>query len=201
MTQLILASNNVKKIAELRAILADLALDLEVVGLDVLPVVPPMVENGATFLENATIKAHAVAAVAPEAFVLADDSGLIVPALDGAPGVYSARYAGDHDDAANNAKLLAELADKTDRSAQFKSVLVLTGPNRSDLVAEGSVDGQIGRELVGDGGFGYDPLFIADETDLTFAQMTAAQKNTISHRGRALQNLAAALPAWLAQEA
>ncbi len=154
-------------------------------------------ENGTTFLENARIKARAAHELSGIA-VLADDSGLIVDALDGAPGVYSSRYSGeDGNDAANNAKLLHELAEvpAESRTARFASVLVFIDEDGIETVAEGFVEGKIGFELVGENGFGYDPLFLPDlyEGKLTMAELTQAQKNSISHRGNALRELKAKL--------
>jgi glutamate racemase/XTP/dITP diphosphohydrolase len=202
MTRLIIASNNPKKKVELQAIIEQLHLTWEVVDLSVLPVIPPMIEDGTTFVENARIKAQAIREVAPNDYVLADDSGLLIAVLDGEPGVYSARYAGDHDDAANNQKVLAKLTNvpAEQRQASFKSVVLLKAPNGDELQATGEVTGHIATELIGEGGFGYDPLFIVEETGLTFAQMSAEQKNLISHRGRALAQLAEQLPSWLAQQ-
>lgn len=150
-------------------------------------------ETGTTFLENARIKARAAQALSHTA-VLADDSGLIVDAFDGAPGVYSSRYSGeDGNDAANNAKLLSELsgvpAEK--RTARFASVLVFIDEDGTETVAEGFVKGRIGFEGKGQHGFGYDPLFLPDEYqgEKTMAELTQDEKNAISHRGNALREL------------
>ena len=150
-------------------------------------------ETGTTFLENARIKAQAAWKLSGTA-VLADDSGLIVDALDGAPGVYSSRYSGeDGNDAANNAKLLVELesvpAEK--RTARFASVLVFIDKDGTETVSEGFVEGRIGTELRGEHGFGYDPLFFPDECkgEKTMAELTQDEKNAISHRGNALREL------------
>lgn len=150
-------------------------------------------ETGTTFLENARIKARAAWNISGTA-VLADDSGLIVDALNGAPGVYSSRYSGvDGDDSANNAKLLRELEGvaKEQRTARFASVLVFIDEDGSETVAEGFVEGSIGFEKRGENGFGYDPLFFPDEYQgrLTMAELTQDQKNAISHRGNALRVL------------
>lgn len=150
-------------------------------------------ETGTTFLENARIKARAAHALSGTA-VLADDSGLIVDALDGAPGVYSSRYSGeDGYDAANNAKLLSELEGVPDekRTARFASVLVFIDEDGTETSAEGFVEGRIGHELVGDNGFGYDPLFLPEVFGgtTTMAQVTQDQKNAVSHRGNALRAL------------
>ena len=145
-------------------------------------------ENGTTFEENATIKAQ-TACQQLGLPVLADDSGLVVDALNGAPGVHSARYAGDHDDAANNAKLLRELADVAPekRTAHFHTTIVGMKPDGTKLVANGEVKGHILMELTGTHGFGYDPLFYVDELGTSMGNLTADQKNAISHRGRALR--------------
>lgn len=150
-------------------------------------------ETGTTFLENARIKARAAHALSGTT-VLADDSGLIVDALDGAPGVYSSRYSGeDGNDAANNAKLLSELEGVPDekRTARFASVLVFIDEDGTETHAEGFVEGRIGHKLVGDNGFGYDPLFLPEVFGgtTTMAQVTQDQKNAVSHRGNALRAL------------
>ncbi|MDF7636684.1 XTP/dITP diphosphatase [Leuconostocaceae bacterium ESL0958] len=201
MKVLIIASANAHKVAEMKASLAAVLPDYEILSLADLTERPTIVEDGQTFAENAQIKAAALAQAYPEALVLADDSGLMVDALDGAPGVYSARYAGDHDDDKNNQKLLAELAKQPDcdRRAHFVTVLVLTQAGRQPLQVTGQVTGTITELAVGEQRFGYDPLFYLPEQGKTFAQMTATEKNQFSHRGRALVALAAALPDWLAQ--
>ncbi len=150
-------------------------------------------ETGSLFIDNARIKAQAAFALAGCA-VLADDSGLIVDALDGAPGVYSSRYSGvDGDDAANNAKLLRELeaVPAEDRTGRFASVLVFIDEDGTETVAEGFVEGKIGFGLKGNNGFGYDPLFLPDlyGGEKTMAELTQAEKNDISHRGNALWEL------------
>ncbi len=150
-------------------------------------------ETGSLFIDNARIKAQAAFALAGCA-VLADDSGLMVDALDGAPGVYSSRYSGvDGDDAANNEKLLRELkaVPADERSARFASVLVFIDEDGSETVAEGFVEGKIGFELKGSNGFGYDPLFMPNryKGKKTMAELTQAEKNSISHRGNALREL------------
>ena len=154
-------------------------------------------ETGRSFEENARLKADHFAA-ALNCPVLADDSGLQVDYLHGQPGIYSARYAGvAHDDAANNARLLANLGGiaPEQRQANFHTTLVLAWPNRpdQDLVVGGDVPGEILAVPRGDDGFGYDPLFYLAELDKTFAEMSAAEKNKYSHRGAAIQNL---LPVW-----
>ena len=145
-------------------------------------------ETGATFAENAVIKARALMNQAKCA-VVADDSGLVVDALDGRPGIYSARYAGVHgDDDANNRKLLKELANvPAPRTARFACAVALLRPGHEPLVCEGTCEGEIGFEKKGDGDFGYDPLFYYPPFDKTFAEMTANEKNSVSHRGRAVK--------------
>ena len=152
-------------------------------------------ENGGTFEANARIKAQAArAAAGGECAVLADDSGIEVDALGGAPGVYSSRYAGeDGNDAANNAKLFAELADVPDeqRTGRFVCTLVFIDEDGTETVARGTVEGHIGHELRGENGFGYDPLFLPDEFGgkITFAEVPQSEKSAISHRGNALRLL------------
>lgn len=193
----VLASANPKKVAELRQILGEV-LDLR--PRPPLSEVPDVVEDAPDFVGNARLKAAALVEATGMA-ALADDSGLEVDALDGAPGVISARYAGEpSDDAANVAKLLAALedhSDPADRGARFRCVLVLRRPDGSEVVAEGSVEGHIAAAARGDGGFGYDPVFVPEGTGqvLTFAEMDPAAKHAISHRGRALAHLLAQLTA------
>lgn len=191
----VLASANPKKVAELREILGEV-LDLR--PRPPLSEVPDVVEDAPDFVGNARLKAAALVDATGMAS-LADDSGLEVDALGGAPGVISARYAGEPtDDAANVARLLAELEghdDPAERQARFRCVLVLQRPDGSEVVAEGTVEGHIAHSPRGDGGFGYDPVFVPDngDPDLTFAEMDPAAKHAISHRGRALADLLAQL--------
>lgn len=189
--EVIIATNNAHKVEEIESALKFEGWEFK--SLKEAGVVSNPEEIGTTFLENARIKAQAVHDLTGCA-VLADDSGLIVDALDGAPGVYSSRYAGvDGDDAANNAKLLSELQDVPDekRTARFACVLVFIDEDGQEIDAEGFVEGVIGHALVGEEGFGYDPLFLPDEFGHTksLAQVSQAEKNQISHRGCALQNL------------
>ncbi len=185
MSRIVLASGNAKKLKELSAVLADL-------GVDVVPQsdfgVTDAVEDGDTFVANALIKArHAARATGLPA--VADDSGLCVDALNGAPGVYSARYAGDDaDDAANNAKLLRALDGVADRHAHYVCVIAFVRDAGDDapIVCEGRWHGEIGTAPEGDGGFGYDPLFIVPTHGCTAAQLEYAEKNRLSHRGQAL---------------
>ena len=153
-------------------------------------------ETGDTFYENALIKARAVSeALGTDA--LADDSGLSVAALGGAPGVYSARYGGLDDDAARYRLLLQNLRGATDRSAYFHTAIVCAFPNGDMLTAEGDCHGAIAFAPMGDGGFGYDPVFLVPSLRRTFAQLTAEEKNAISHRGNALRKFAAELKEYL----
>ncbi len=189
----VLASHNAHKLAEIRAILADefdKVLSLKDVGVEV-----DIDETGTTFEQNAYIKAKAIADLLPGYAVVADDSGLCVPCLNGEPGVYSARYAGEVcDDHANNRLLLHNLHEREktlprDRTAYFVSAVVLLFPDGRYLSGEGRVDGTILDEYRGNGGFGYDPLFLCTELNKTFAEATADEKNSVSHRARALAEL------------
>lgn len=192
--RIVLASANASKAAELREILE--ATGLEVVVEPRPEDLPVPVEDAPDFEGNARLKAVAVSD-ATGAAALADDSGLQVDALDGAPGVFSARYAGpDATDADNVAKLLAELDGLAPeaRTARFRCVIVLRRPDGSEVVTSGAVDGRIAGAPRGDGGFGYDPVFVPQEGDgRTFAEMSPEEKHRISHRGRALRALADAL--------
>ncbi len=186
--QLIIATGNAHKLKEIRAILT--LPDLELVGLDAVPGAPEVVEDRDTFEGNAVKKAATLAAFTGK-WALADDSGLEVDALDGAPGVYSARYAGEPADyAANNTKLLHELTGVNDRSARFRCVMALCSPEGETHTVEGRCEGYIAEGEKGNGGFGYDPLFVPEGLDTTFAEMSAEAKNAISHRGRALARAA-----------
>ena len=181
-----IATNNRNKLKEIRAVLGgffDEMLSLGDLGIDV-----EIEETGATLTENALIKARTIRDMTGLAS-LADDSGLMCDTLGGAPGVYSARYAGEeHDDAKNNALLLKNIAGK-DRTAHFCSVIALCLPDGREYTAEGRVDGVITEEARGNGGFGYDPLFFSPELGKTFAEASAEEKNSVSHRGRALRNM------------
>lgn len=178
MKRLVLATHNANKIREIGQILPD----WEVVGED-----SAAEETATTFAGNAQIKARAVAVRHPGAWVMADDSGLEVDALGGAPGVYSARYAGaDGDTPANNALLLKNLAGVTDRRAHFSCAVALIDPQGIEHVVQGRCFGRIQDAPTGTGGFGYDPLFVPDGFDRSFAELAPEEKNAISHRGRAL---------------
>ena len=190
MKRLVLASGNPGKLHELSAILDDLGYELHPQSeFDVSEVA----ETGTTFVENAIIKARH-AAVHTGLPALADDSGIEVDALDGAPGVYSARFSGPGaDDAANNALLVEKLRDvpPMERSARYRAVIVLMrhAADPSPLICEGSWEGVIQLEPAGNGGFGYDPYFYLTGQECTSAQLTAAEKNRLSHRGKALAEL------------
>lgn len=193
MKKIIIASNNAHKVEEIET-----ALDFDGWSFQTLKqagIQSDPAEDANSFEGNARIKARAVYELCNgEYAVLADDSGLEVDALGGAPGVYSSRYAGkDGDDDANNAKLFAELEGVPDeeRTARFVCTLVFIDVDGTESVARGTIEGRIGYELIGENGFGYDPLFIPDcfGGELTLAQVDQAQKNSVSHRGNALRIL------------
>jgi XTP/dITP diphosphohydrolase len=189
---IVLASGNAGKLAELAECLAP--LDITLVGQSQLGV-QSAEETATTFVENALLKARHAAQVTGLA-AIADDSGLVVAALEGAPGVTSARFAGPHaNDAANNRKLLGALRGITDRRAYFYCALVLlrNGNDPAPVIATGSWYGAIATAPVGDGGFGYDPLFLPDDCKVSAAQLAAAEKNQRSHRGKAAARLLAEL--------
>jgi XTP/dITP diphosphohydrolase len=188
--RLVLASANPDKAREIAEILADHQLEPRPAG------VPDVEETGATLEENARLKAVALVEATGTAAV-ADDTGLEVSALDGAPGVYSARYAGEGATYADNvAKLVAALDGAADRRARFRTVALARFPDGSEVVAEGIVEGTIIDAPRGDAGFGYDPVFVPDEGDgRTFAEMTPEEKHAVSHRGRAFRALDAKLDA------
>ncbi|WP_327148169.1 RdgB/HAM1 family non-canonical purine NTP pyrophosphatase [Nocardia sp. NBC_01329] len=196
--RVLLASRNAKKLTELRRILAEAGVSgLEIVGLDDVPEYPEAPETGATFEENALAKARD-GSRATRLPCIADDSGIVVDALNGMPGVLSARWSGRHgDDAANNTLLLAQLSDTPDerRSASFVSACALVIPAGAEIVVRGDWPGTIAREPQGDGGFGYDPVFRPDGGERSAAQLTPAEKDAASHRGRALAQLLPALAA------
>ena len=193
---LVIASNNSHKVEEIRAILSHWFSEIHT--MEEMGIHTEVVEDGETFSANARKKAVEIAALLPDFAVLADDSGLQVDALGGAPGVYSARYAGEgHDDGANNRKLLSALTGvpESERDAQFVCVIALLRPGKELLIAKGSCSGKISHSPAGENGFGYDPLFFLPERNCTFAQLTPEEKNRISHRSRALHALCDALNA------
>ncbi len=189
--KLALATNNSHKITEIRTILGDIfpdMLSLGELGIDV-----DIEETGSTLDENALIKARAIVAMTGLP-ALADDTGLMVDALHGAPGVYSARYAGEeHDDAKNRALLLENLSGEENRGAHFGTCVALCYPDGSYILGHGKVFGEILREERGENGFGYDSLFFSSELGKTFAEASPAEKNAVSHRARALHDLVAKL--------
>lgn len=189
MLTLVCASANPDKVAEIAAILTDVEL------LPRPPEVPDIVEDAATLEGNARLKAMAIAAACGRPAV-ADDTGLEVAALGGAPGVYSARYAGEAATYADNCvKLLDALRGLPDRRARFRTVAIVVWPDGRDVAIDGTCDGTIAERARGDRGFGYDAVFVPDEGDgRTFAEMTAEEKHALSHRGRAFRALLSALP-------
>lgn len=189
MKRLVLASHNAKKVAELRSILEKAGFALS--GLDEFPGAPEPEEDGPAFADNAVIKAKSALAFTGLP-ALADDSGLVVDALGGEPGVRSARYAGDDaSDADNNRLLLERLAGlpASRRGAKFVSVIALALPDGTVRTCEGETLGTILDQPRGEGGFGYDPLFLSADLGITFAEAGFAEKNAVSHRGRALERL------------
>ncbi|HZG99235.1 MAG TPA: RdgB/HAM1 family non-canonical purine NTP pyrophosphatase [Nocardioidaceae bacterium] len=199
MSRVLLATHNEGKLVELRRILDPIAGSLEVVGLDDVGVVDEPVETEPTFAGNALLKARA--AVASTGLpALADDSGLCVDALNGMPGVLSARWSGRaKDDTANIDLLLAQLRDvpASRRGAEFRCAVAFVLPDGTEKVEEGVMHGRLLHEVRGSGGFGYDPLFVADGWELTTAELTAEDKDAISHRGRALRAMAPSVVAAL----
>ena len=195
MATLVIATNNAGKVREYREMLAPFGVTVKTLAdfprfaID---------ECGTSFEEHAVIKARTAVAKL-DLPVLADDSGLVVDALNGAPGVHSARYAGDHDDAANNAKLLRELTGvpATQRTAHFHTTIVALKPDGAKLETSGRVEGQILTQPRGQNGFGYDPLFMPKEfPGRSRAELTPAEKNQISHRGRALRAFMEQFAGW-----
>lgn len=191
MQKLVLASSNKNKILEFNQIFKG----YEIVPMSEFGFKEEIVEDGKTFFENALIKAKAVRKFLKDKKlnypVIADDSGLCVNALNGEPGIYSARYAGDHDSKANRKKLLKNLKGKTDRTAYFNCTLVMYMPNDDCIFADGKTYGAITEEERGDSGFAFDCLFLSDDLGITFGEATPKQKNKVSHRSRAIKNLLA----------
>ena len=197
-TRVLVASRNAKKLRELHRVLAAAGVDgIELVGLDAVPEYPEAPETGATFEENALAKARDGAAATGLPCV-ADDSGIEVDALNGMPGILSARWSGTHgNDPANTALVLAQLGDVPDdrRGAAFVSACALVVPGGEESVVRGEWRRSIAREPVGDGGFGYDPVFVPDGDTRSAAQLSSEEKDASSHRGRALVQLVPALAA------
>ncbi len=195
MSRVVLASRNAKKLTELRRILEPLVQGIEVLGLDDVTPFDEPAETEPTFEGNALLKARACLA-ATSLPSLADDSGLCVDALNGMPGVLSARWSGvakdEGGDAANNALLLSQLGDVPDerRGATFRCAMAFCTPDGLEVVETGEMRGRILRVEQGDGGFGYDPLFAADGYDVSTAELPPAEKDAISHRGKALHAMA-----------
>ena len=193
----VLATHNPGKLKEMAEILKKFHVEVVMpsdLGLDI-----DVEETGTTFAENAMLKAKAICA-ASGLPAIADDSGLCVDALNGAPGVYSARYGGEGlDDTGRYRLLLSNLRGATTRAAHFASAIACAFPNGDELTAEGRCDGAIAFAPMGEGGFGYDPVFLVPEMRKTFAQMTAEEKNSISHRGRAMEKFAEKLETYLAK--
>jgi XTP/dITP diphosphohydrolase len=189
--KLVLATKNSGKVIEFRRILEELgAQNLEVLGLDSFPEIGDIEETGKTFEENSLLKARIISKLTGLP-ALADDSGICVDALNGAPGLFSARYSGKGD-AANNQKLLTELRDVPDqkRSAYFICVAAYVRPDGFEKVEEGRFYGKILHQEIGTGGFGYDPLFQPDGLNCSSAQLSAEEKDAISHRGKAMRAIA-----------
>ena len=184
---LVIATGNPGKTAEIRDLLKDFPINIK--NLDDFGPIPPVVEDGDTFDENAYKKSSFVSKVLGYP-ALADDSGLVVDALDGAPGVYSARYAGeDATDVQRYAKLLEEMKGQSNRKAAFECVISLAVPTGAALTYEARCEGLITEEPAGDGGFGYDPVFYYPPLKKTFGQLSREEKGRVSHRGKALQEL------------
>lgn len=189
MRTIVLASNNKHKIAEFTKMFSgSRVLSLKDIGFE-----EEIEENGETFFENSMIKAKAVSTFLKNkgivASVIADDSGLCVEALNGAPGIYSARYAGEHSDKANRDKLLKELKGENNRKAYFNCTLVELYPDGQYLTVEGRTYGTITEQEIGDTSFGYDCLFLSDDLNKTFGEASEDEKNRVSHRGRAVELL------------
>jgi XTP/dITP diphosphohydrolase len=200
-SKVVLATRNAGKLLELHRILDAAGLDIQLVGMDAFPDVPDVVETGATFVDNALLKARA-AYEATGLLAVADDSGLAVDALNGMPGVLSARWAGRHgDDKANLDLVLGQLTDVPDerRGAAFICAAAAVGPDGAEAVAEGLMEGVLIREPRGTNGFGYDPIFLPYGFEVTTAQMSDADKDAISHRGKAFRAMAPLLAELLAR--
>ena len=187
--KLVLATRNKGKIVELQRIIAEVMPEVELIGTDSFPNLDDVEETEDSFIGNALLKAHAVAK-ATGLPAIADDSGLSVNALDGAPGIFSARYAGAHgDDLANLNKVLKNMEGVLDRSAAFHCAAAFAKPDGFELVVEEKLIGRLTTTPIGESGFGYDPIFIPDGFEITTAQMDPALKDQISHRGMAFRAL------------
>ena len=183
----LVATNNQGKLKEFNQILGELGI--QCVSLKDMGISVDVEETGTTFMENALLKAKEIYKIA-KLPTISDDSGLMVDALSGEPGVYSARYAGEPtDDNKNMDKLLSKLQGETNRTARFKSVIAVVFSEEDVLISEGECEGVIIDEKRGDNGFGYDPIFYVKQLDKTFAEMTDSEKNSLSHRGNAIRNL------------
>lgn len=188
MKEIVIATKNIGKVKEFITLFTQYGLHVKSL-LDIHDTLPDVKETGKTFQENARLKAETIA-YSLKTTVLADDSGLVVDALDGRPGVYSARYSGEpKDDDRNNKKLLNELKDHEHRTARFVCVLACAIPNQKTIFVRGTIEGEIAHHLAGENGFGYDPLFIPMGYNQTMAQLHQDVKNKMSHRYRALQQL------------
>ena len=191
--KLIIASNNAHKLSEMKAILAPFFDDVQ--SMREAGIEHETVEDGTTFMENALKKARELAELSG-CCAIADDSGLCVDALGGAPGIFSARYSGTHgDDKANNLKLLRALEGERDRKAHYTCAIALCWPDGRELTAEDYLYGEIAYDERGTNGFGYDPLFLLPDRGLRTAEISAEEKNAISHRGKALRQLVKKLEA------
>ena len=185
--RVVFATGNAGKVREVKAILAD--LNMEVLSMKEAGVSSDADENGSTFAENAVIKATDIAKKVPDAIVMADDSGLVVDALNGEPGIYSARYAGDGVDKHNNELLLKNMQGVENRKAKFVCCMVFYKPNGEIISAFGETQGEIMDKEYGENGFGYDPLFFSHDLNQCLGLASAEDKNKISHRFRAISAL------------
>lgn len=204
--KIVLASRNRKKIGELRALLSEYIADIEILSLDDVGIMGEIEENGTTFAENALIKARTAAT---SGYIgVGDDSGLCVDALNGEPGIFSARYAarngesGEDTDEANNRVLLQKLSafPQDEWGASFVCTVACVMPSGEEFTVRGEVKGRILPSYLGEGGFGYDPLFYYEPMQKSFAQLTAEEKNAVSHRGKAISAFAKALAAMRQNE-
>lgn len=198
MKKLIVASNNAHKISEIKEMLSK--FDLKVLSLKEAGINVDVEENGTTFMENALIKARAIKALCKDEMVLSDDSGLAVEALNGAPGIYSARYCGEHgNDVENNKKLIKEMEGIPfeNRNAKFVCAMALIVDDKNEVQVQGEVEGFILENYEPCEGFGYDPLFYVPELKATFNDVSSEVKNSMSHRGRALEKLTVEIEKYL----